>query len=64
MTNSLYPQVPLGRRIVALRSEIHAAKNKQRRISDAITMRQQTLARLQSQLALRGELGSARSRDE
>lgn len=54
----------LRQRIESLRAEIVAAQAKIPRTRDAIRVRQQTLARLEAQLALEGESRSARPGDE
>jgi uncharacterized small protein (DUF1192 family) len=47
--------VLLHQRVTALRAEIAAAEAKIPRTREAIRIRQQTLARLEAQLALEGE---------
>lgn len=54
----------LRSRIDSLRTEIAAAEAKIPRTREAIRIRQQTLARLEAQLALEGESRPARPVDE
>lgn len=54
----------LRRRVEALRAEIAAAQAKIPRTREAIRIRQQTLSRLEAQLALDGESRPARHGDE
>lgn len=58
------PAFLLRRRIESLRAEILAAQAKIPRTHEAIRMRQQTLARLEAQLALEDELRPACPDDE
>ena len=53
----------LRHRIEALKAEIAAAKAKIPRTVEAIHTREKTLARLEAQLAMQGELRPARTRD-
>jgi hypothetical protein len=51
----------LARRIAALRADLTAAREKERRLRDSIQMRQTTLNRLQTQLAYGGGCDVAHS---
>jgi hypothetical protein len=55
--------VHLSQRIAALRKDISSAREKERRLRMSIHLRLQTLNRLQTQLAMCGESGAARSDD-
>jgi hypothetical protein len=65
--NALFPEplaqrgaAPLARRIALLRADIDSAREKERRLRESIQLRQTTLNRLQTRLALWGESGAAR----